>query len=150
MSAAVEGRTLEQLSVGAHVERAFTVGDADIRAFAAVSHDHNPVHLDDDYAAGTAFKERIAHGMLSAGYISAVLGKDLPGPGAVYLSQTLRFKRPVRIGAVVVVKVTVESIVERTGKVTLSTVCLVDGKVVLEGEAEVLVPRVPRAVAGAA
>lgn len=141
MSAAAGGKTLEQLSVGDTVERSFPVSEADITAFAAVSHDHNPVHLDEAYAATTPFKTRIAHGMLSAAYISAVLGQELPGPGAVYVSQALRFKRPVRIGDTVVVKVTVAEITERTGKVTLSTVALVNGKTVLDGEAEVLVSK---------
>ena len=135
------GRSLEELTVGDSAERAFTVSDADIVAFATVSGDHNPVHLDEAYAQTTAFKGRIAHGMLSAAYISAVLANDLPGPGSVYLSQSLRFKRPVRIGDTVEVRVTVTEIEPRTAKVTLSTVCKVAGKAVLEGEAAVLAPR---------
>jgi 3-hydroxybutyryl-CoA dehydratase len=141
MTAAIEGRTLEDLSVGDSAERSFTVAGSDIDAFAAVSHDRNPVHLDEAYAATTAFKGRIAHGMLSAAYISAVLGEQMPGPGSVYVSQSIRFKRPVRIGDTVVVKVAVTEIVERTGKVTLSTTCQVNGKTVADGEAEVLIPR---------
>jgi 3-hydroxybutyryl-CoA dehydratase len=146
MSSTGAGRFLEELAVGDSAERAFTVAESDIDAFAAVSHDRNPVHLDEAFARTTAFKGRIAHGMLSAAYISAVLGNDLPGPGAVYLSQSLRFKRPVRIGDTVSVRVAVSEIEPRTAKVTLSTVCKVDGKAVLEGEAAVLVPRAPGAV----
>lgn len=141
MTTANAGRTLEDLSVGETVERTFTVADADIAAFAEVSHDHNPVHLDEAYAATTAFKGRIAHGMLTAAYISAVLGNDLPGPGAVYVSQSLRFKRPVRIGDTVTVRIAVTGIEPRTGVVTLATTCIVSGKTVLDGEATVMVPR---------
>lgn len=141
MSAAVEVRTLEDLEVGDSAERSFTVTEADITAFADVSHDRNPVHVDEAYAATTPFKGRIAHGVLSVAYISAVLGEDLPGPGAVYVSQSARFKRPVRPGDVVVVKVAVTDIVTRTGKVTLSTIAQVNGKTVLDGEAEVLVSK---------
>jgi 3-hydroxybutyryl-CoA dehydratase len=135
------GLFLEDLSVGQSAELVRTVTEADIVAFAQVTGDTNPVHLDADYAATTAFGERIAHGMLSAGYISAVLGTTLPGPGAVYLSQTLNFKRPVKIGAEVVARVTVTAIDEAKARVTLDTSCLVNGKAVVGGEAVVLVPR---------
>ncbi len=135
------GLFLEDLSVGQSAELVRTVTEADIVAFAQVTGDTNPVHLDADYAATTSFGERIAHGMLSAGYISAVLGTTLPGPGAVYLSQTLNFKRPVKIGAEVVARVTVTAIDEAKARVTLDTSCLVNGKAVVGGEAVVLVPR---------
>src|SRR5271170_4522447 len=98
MEDGLAGLCLEDLSVGQSAARTRTVTEADIVAFAAVTGDENPVHMDEAYAAATPFKGRIAHGMLSAGYISAVLGVDLPGPGAIYLSQSLRFRRPVRIG----------------------------------------------------
>ncbi len=135
------GLFLEDLSVGQSAELVRTVTEGDIVAFAQVTGDTNPVHLDADYAATTAFGERIAHGMLSAGYISAVLGTTLPGPGAVYLSQTLNFKRPVKIGAEVVARVTVTAIDEAKARVTLDTSCFVAGKAVVGGEAVVLVPR---------
>ena len=135
------GLFLEDLSVGQSAQLTRAVTEADIVAFAAVTGDTNPVHLDADYAATTAFGERIAHGMLSAGYISAVLGTTLPGPGAVYLSQSLNFKRPVKIGAEVVAKVTVAAIDAAKARVTLATVCQVNGKTVVDGEAVVLVPR---------
>ena len=135
------GLFLEDLSVGQSAELVRTVTEADLVAFAAVTGDTNPVHLDADYAATTSFGERIAHGMLSAGYISAVLGTTLPGPGAVYLSQSLAFKRPVKIGAEVTAKVTVTAIDEAKGRVTLATACLVNGKTVVDGEAVVMVPR---------
>jgi 3-hydroxybutyryl-CoA dehydratase len=137
----MQGLFLEDLTVGQSAELVRTVAEADIVAFADVTGDHNPVHLDADYAAGTSFGERIAHGMLSAGYISAVLGTALPGPGAVYLSQTLAFKRPVKIGAEVTARVTVTAIDEAKARVTLDTTCLVGGKAVVGGEAVVMVPR---------
>ncbi len=137
----MQGKFLEELSVGQTAELVRTVGEADIVAFAEVTGDTNPVHLDADYAATTSFGQRIAHGMLSAGYISAVLGTQLPGPGAVYLSQSLKFKRPVKIGDSVVVSATVTEINEAKAQVTLSTVGKVNGKAVVDGEAVVLVPR---------
>ena len=135
------GLCLEDLSVGQSAHRARTVTEADITAFAAVTGDQNPVHVDEAYAAVTQFKGRIAHGMLSAGYISAVIGVDLPGPGAIYLSQSLRFRRPVRIGDTVEVRVTVATIDLNKARVTLETVCSVGGKPVVDGEAVVMVSR---------
>ena len=98
---------IEDLAVGMESSLSKTVSEADIVAFAQVSGDKNPVHLDADYAAKTMFKERIAHGMLSAAYISAVFGMQMPGPGAIYMSQTLQFKAPVKIGDTVVTTVKV-------------------------------------------
>lgn len=132
---------LEDLSVGQSARRAHRVTEADVDAFAAVSGDHNPVHMDEAFAKTTRFGGRIAHGMLAAGYVSAVLGNELPGPGAVYVSQSLRFRRPVRIGDEVVTRVAVAAIDEAKGRVTLETTCEVDGKAVVDGEAVVVVPR---------
>jgi 3-hydroxybutyryl-CoA dehydratase len=137
------GVYLEDLSVGQTSERMHTVEEKDLEAFAAVSGDRNPVHLDEAYASATQFKGRIAHGMLSAAYISAVLGMDLPGPGAIYLSQNLIFKRPVRIGDTVLARAAVTAIDADKARVTLKTECVVGGKVVLDGEAVVMVPRRP-------
>ena len=137
----MQGLYFDELSVGQSAERTHTVGAADIEAFAAVSGDHNPVHMDEAFAKTTAFGGRIAHGMLSAAYISAVLGNDLPGPGAIYLSQTLNFRRPVKIGDVVTARVTVAAIDAEKARVTLTTVCEVAGKAVVQGEAVILVPR---------
>ena len=133
----------EDLSVGQSAETRRTVTANDIDAFAAVSGDTNPVHLDAAYAAKTQFGERIAHGMLAAAFISAVLGVKLPGEGAIYLSQSLRFRRPVKIGDEVTATVTVSALEEKRGWATLSTVCSVGGKAVVEGEAVVMVPRRP-------
>ena len=137
----MQGLFLEELSVGQSADLVRTVGEADIIAFAAVTGDNNPVHLDAAFAATTSFGERIAHGMLSAGYISAVIGTQLPGKGAIYLSQTLRFKRPVKIGDVVTARATISEIDATKARVTLDTVCLVNAKPVIEGEAVIMVAR---------
>jgi 3-hydroxybutyryl-CoA dehydratase len=139
----MQGLFLEDLSLGQSAELVRTVDEAAIVAFAQVTGDENPVHLDEAYAATTAFKTRIAHGMLSAGYISAVIGTKLPGPGAIYMSQALKFKRPVKIGDVVTARATITAIDAEKGRVTLETVCEVAGKAVLEGEALIMVPRRP-------
>lgn len=131
---------LEDLSVGQSAELTRTVKAEDLVAFAAVTGDDNRVHLDEDFAKTTQFGGRIAHGMLSAAWISALLAGELPGPGAIYLSQTLGFKRPVRIGDVVTVTLTVAATDPEKNRVTLSTVCTVNGKPVVEGEAVVLAP----------
>lgn len=137
----MKGLYLQDLSVGQSAETSHVVTDADIRDFAKVSGDDNPMHLDEAFAAAGPFKTRVAHGMLSGSYISAVLGTRLPGPGSVYLSQSLSFKRPVRIGDEVRCRATVTAIDEGKARVTLSTVCEVAGKRVVEGEAVVLAPR---------
>jgi 3-hydroxybutyryl-CoA dehydratase len=137
------GRFLEDLSVGDAAERTITITEAAIEAFAAVSGDHNPVHLDQAYAETTVFRGRIAHGMLSAAYISALLAGELPGPGAVYLSQSLEFLRPVRIGDALTVKVEVTAIDEKTAQVTLSTSCALGRRAAVRGQAQVQVARRP-------
>ena len=134
------GTYFEDLVVGQSATFSKTVTDADIVLFAGVSGDTNPVHLDAEYAAGTMFKTRIAHGMLSAGFISTVIGTKLPGPGAIYVGQTLKFKAPVRIGDTVTARVEVTGLVAEKKFVTLKTQCLVVGKVVIDGEATVMVP----------
>ena len=137
----MQGLYFDELTEGQSAELVRVVGAADIEAFAEVSGDVNPVHLDEAYARATPFGGRIAHGMLGAAYISAVLGTKLPGPGAIYLSQALRFRRPVKIGDPVTAKVTVKALDEKRGHVTLETLCQVNGKTVVDGEAVVMVPR---------
>jgi 3-hydroxybutyryl-CoA dehydratase len=137
----MQGLHFEDLSVGQSAEITREVTAAVIEAFADVSGDVNPVHLDAEYAAGTTFGGRIAHGMLSAAYISAVLGTKLPGPGAIYLSQSLRFRRPVKIGDQVTARVTVKALDAARGQVTFETACIVGGKTVVDGEAVILAPR---------
>lgn len=137
----MQGLFLEDLSVGQSAELVRTVDERAIELFAEVTGDNNPVHLDAAFAATTPFKERIAHGMLSAGYISAVIGTKLPGPGAIYMSQQLSFRRPVKIGDEVTARATITAIDAEKARVTLETVCLVGGKPVLTGEALIMVPR---------
>lgn len=134
------GYFIEDLSVGMEAALDKTVSAQDITAFAEVTGDRNPVHLSEHYAAKTFFKTRIAHGMLSAGYISAVLGTKLPGPGAVYMSQTLRFLAPVRIGDTVSTYATVTALDLIKKRAQLHCRCEVAGKTVVEGEALVFVP----------
>jgi 3-hydroxybutyryl-CoA dehydratase len=132
---------LDELSVGQSAQMVRTVTEDDIVLFAQVSGDNNPVHLDEAFAAQTPFKTRIAHGMLSAAYISAVIGTQLPGPGTIYMQQALRFKRPVKIGDEVTTIATISEIDPVKGRVSIDTVCLVGGKPVIEGEALVMAPR---------
>ena len=136
-----QGKFFEDLEVGETAQSTYLITAKMIEAFAEVSGDDNPLHLDEIYAAETAFGERIAHGMLSAGFISAVIGAKLPGYGSIYISQSLRFKRPVRIGDEVVVEVEITGLDDAKARASLSTVCKVGGKTVVEGEALVLVPR---------
>lgn len=131
---------IEDLAVGMESSLSKTVSEADINAFAEVSGDRNPVHLDAAYAAGTMFKERIAHGMLSAAYISAVFGMQMPGPGAIYMSQSLRFMAPVKIGDTVVTTVKVVEINAAKKRAKFETVCAVNGQPVVTGEALMMVP----------
>lgn len=140
---AAKGVFFEDLSVGQEASLSNTVSEADIVAFADISGDRNPVHLDADYAATTMFEERIAHGMLSAAYISAVFGMELPGPGAIYMSQTLKFKAPVKIGDTVVTTVKVTELVPEKRRARFECVCTVDDKPVVEGEAMLMVPARP-------
>ena len=131
---------IDELAVGASAEYAKTVTEADVMAFAEVTGDFNPVHVDEAAAARSPFGGRIAHGMLAAGLISAVLAMKLPGPGTIYLGQTLRFTKPVRIGDTVTARVEVLEVM-RKRRVRLATTCRNQhGEVVLDGEATVLVP----------
>ncbi len=131
---------IEDLSIGMTRELTKTIHDYDIRLFADISSDRNPVHLDEDYARDTIFAGRIAHGMLTASLVSAVIGEQLPGHGTVYLGQTLKFLAPVRPGDAVTARVTVTVIDHARRRVTLDCVCLVGEKAVLGGEALVLAP----------
>ena len=133
----------EDLRVGMRETLLKTVMDTDVVGFARLSGDDNPIHLCDTYAAGSRFGERIAHGLYTASLISAVLGTRLPGPGAVYRSQTLHFHAPVRIGEVVTVTVEVVELIPQGRKVRLACEASVDGRVVLDGEALVSVPARP-------
>lgn len=139
----LHGYYLEDLSVGMSDIFAKTVTEADIMAFAGVSGDTNPVHLNKEFAAETPFKTTIAHGILSASFISTVIGTKIPGPGCIYLSQSLKFKAPVRAGDTVYAIATIKEIVAEKGRIILETVCKVGETVVLEGEAVIMVSKKP-------
>ena len=140
MSAPYKTHYFEDLTVGQRETLMKTVMDDDVIAFADLSGDRNPVHLSDHFARKTRFGERIVHGLYTASLISTVIGMYLPGPGAVYMSQTLNFKGPVKIGDVINVVVEVAELTEKGRRVRLHCECLVDGKVVLDGEAMVMAP----------
>jgi 3-hydroxybutyryl-CoA dehydratase len=136
----LNGYYFEELSVGQSAIFGKTVTEADIAAFAGVSGDTNPVHLNEEWAKNTMFKGRIAHGMLSAAFISTVFGTKLPGPGCIYVSQLLKFKAPVKIGDTVTARVEVTALNPEKKFATFKTTCSVGEKIVLDGEATLMVP----------
>ena len=140
MTAAVVGHYLEDLSIGQAASYTRTITESDIQQFGAVSGDLNPLHFDEDYAKTTIFRGRIAHGMLSASFLSTVLGTQLPGAGSIFLSATIRFQAPVRIGDTVIAICTIREILAPKGRVTFDCLCKVGDTVVIEGEAIVKVP----------
>jgi 3-hydroxybutyryl-CoA dehydratase len=134
----LDGYDIEDLKAGMSASFAKTITEADIVLFAAVSGDNNAVHINEEFASTTQFKGRIAHGMLSASVISAAIAGRLPGPGTIYLGQNLRFKAPVRPGDTVHATVTVKELFPEKRRVSLTTVCTVAGKTVIEGDALVM------------
>ncbi len=130
----------EDLAVGMTERLSKTVSSSDVIGFAEVTGDRNPIHLSEHFAAKTTFGTRIAHGLYTASLISAVLGTRLPGPGAIYISQTLNFRAPVKIGDTVEVAVEVKELVPEKFRARLACTCSVDGETVLDGEALVKVP----------
>ncbi len=137
------GFFFEDLHVGQSATLSKTITEADILMFAAVSLDTNPIHVDDEAARSSRFGERIAHGLLSAGLISALLGTRLPGSGTIYLSQSLKFRTPVKIGQTVRAMVEITDLNATRKSATLRTTCMVKEDVVIDGEARVLVPSRP-------
>ena len=134
-------RFFDDIAIGeAYESPGRTVTETDIVLFAGISGDTNPIHINEEFASQTMFSGRIAHGMLTAAFISTVLGTRLPGPGAIYVSQSIRFKAPVRAGDTVVCRATVTDLLPEKKRATLSTVVTVGNKVVLEGEAVLMVP----------
>ena len=131
----IGGYEFEELRVGMSATYAKTITEADIVLFAAVSGDNNAIHTNEEFAAATIFKGRIAHGMLSASVISAALANKLPGPGAIYMSQNLRFRAPVRAGDTVHATVTIKELNPEKRRVLLGTCCRVSDQVVIEGDA---------------
>jgi 3-hydroxybutyryl-CoA dehydratase len=134
---------IEDLQPGMSATIGKTITDADIVMYAGVSTDTNAVHLDEEFGKSTQFGGRIAHGMLTASFISAALGSHLPGPGCIYLGQTLKFKAPVRPGDTVKTTVTVKEVLAGKRRVILDTTCRVGETVVIEGEATVMVGNRP-------
>jgi len=135
------GFSLKEIEIGMFATYSQTITDADIKSFAGLSGDNNPVHMSDEYAIESRFKKRIAHGLLSASFFSALFGTKLPGPGCVYVSQNLNFHAPVFLGDTVVAKVIVMPIDLRKKIIYFSTTCSVQNKVVISGEAGIYVPR---------
>lgn len=134
--------TIEQLEAGQQASFTKTVTESDVYLYAGITGDLNPAHVNEEYAKGTRFGTRIAHGMLSGGFISAVIGMQLPGPGTIYLGQSLKFVAPVRIGDTVTATVTVREIDSAKNRVTLDTVCTnQEGTVLITGEALAMPPR---------
>ena len=136
------GKTIDQLQVGETAAFAKTVTETDVYLYAGVSGDFNPAHVNEVYASNTFFKGRIAHGMLSAGFISATLANQLPGPGTIYLKQDLSFRAPVRIGDTITGQVEVLELQVEKNRVRMKTTCTnQEGTVVLDGEALVMPPK---------
>lgn len=143
------GRAIDELMVGDSAETSRTVSDSDVTKFVDAVGDDNPVHSDPAFAATTPFRGPIAPGIWTAGLVSAVIGTRLPGPGSIYVSQDLRFLRPVRVGDTITARVEVFEVVPERNRIRLKTVCLNQrGEEVLTGEAWVLPPRDPIAHAG--
>ena len=138
----MKGKTMSDIKIGDFAEHAKTISESDVYLFAGITGDLNPAHINAQDAAKGMFKERIAHGMLSAGLVSAVLGMQLPGPGTIYLAQTLKFTAPVKFGDTITARAEVtERIVERNRLIIKTTCVNQDGKLVLDGEATVMPPK---------
>lgn len=139
------GKTINELNVGDRAEFTKTVSESDVYLYAGVTGDFNPAHINEPYAEKTFFKTRIAHGMLPAGFISAILGTRLPGPGTIYMGQTLKFRAPVLIGDTITASAEVVEIIADKNRVRLKTTCEnQNGVVVLDGEAVVSPPKLPK------
>lgn len=134
------GDVFNTLKVGMSEGYSQTITDADIKSFAGVSGDRNPVHMSDDFASESRYHKRIAHGFLPASFFSAIFGTKLPGFGCVYVSQSLKFLRPVYLGDTVTAQVTIKSLDVEKRRIFFDTVCLVKGKKVIHGEAEIYLP----------
>ncbi len=136
------GKTIEELALGQSAQFSKTISESDVYLYAGITGDFNPAHINQAYAEKTKFKTRIAHGMLTAGFISTLLGTQLPGPGSIYLQQTLNFKAPVAFGDTITATVEVIEILIEKKRVRLKTICTnQEGTVVLDGEALVSPPR---------
>jgi len=141
----MHGKTIDQIKVGDQAEISKTISESDVYLYAGITGDLNPAHVNEAYAEQTFFKTRIAHGMLSAGFVSALLGMHLPGPGTIYMHQSLSFKAPVKIGDTLTARVEVLEVIAEKNRIRLQTVCEnQEGTVVLDGEALVSPPKKPK------
>ena len=131
---------IEDIQIGMKISYSQTITDSDIKTFAGLSGDHNPVHVDEKYAENSRFKRRIAHGLMSAGFFSQLFGTKLPGPGCVYTAQSLKFLRPVYINDTVVATVEVIAVDLSRKRVNFKTYCTVNSKMVIDGDAEIYIP----------
>ncbi|MBL4870800.1 MAG: MaoC family dehydratase [Robiginitomaculum sp.] len=137
------GHYLDEMKIGMFAENTMVVSGDKIDTFAELSGDFNPIHVDEEFAKTTMFGGRIAHGALSASLISAILGNDLPGPGAIFVELNMRFRRPAMMGDEVTARAEVVEINERTGRVKMKVSCSVNGKQIIRGDAGVIVPKRP-------
>ena len=140
MSLVFDNIKLVDIEVGMEVSYSQTITDADIKAFSGISGDKNPVHMDEEYAEKSRYKKRIAHGLISASYFSALFGTKIPGEGCVYVSQSLRFKKPVYLGDTVTASVIVTKIDLIKRRVFFRTICKVKNRIAIDGDAELYVP----------
>jgi len=142
----IAGKSIDKLQIGDAAEFAKTVSETDIYLYAGITGDFNPAHVNEAYAKNTFFKTRIAHGMLTAGFISAIIANQLPGPGTIYLKQDISFLAPVRIGDTITARVEVLELTPEKNRVRLKTTCSnQDGVMVLSGEGLVSPPKAPKA-----
>jgi len=133
---------IEEIREGMEASYSQTITDSDVKSFAGLSGDRNPVHMDEDYAKKSRFKKRIAHGLMSASYFSALFGTKIPGEGCVYVAQSLQFKRPVYLGDTVIATVKVEKVDINNKRVFFRTICKVKNKIVIDGNAEIYIPAI--------
>jgi len=140
------GKTIDKISLGDTAEFVKTVSETDVYLYAGVTGDFNPAHMNEVYARETFFKTRIAHGMLTAGFISSILGTQLPGPGTIYMEQSLKFIAPVHFGDTITARAEVVEMITEKNRIRLKTICTnQDGRMVLDGEAWVSPPKAPKA-----
>lgn len=132
--------SIDDMYVGMKADITRTITESDINEFARISGDHNPIHIDNEYAKKSRYKKKIAHGLLSASFFSALFGTKLPGTGCVYTYQSLKFKRPIYVGDVVNSIIKVKSIDKKNKKIMFSTQCIVRTKIAIDGEAEIYIP----------
>lgn len=138
----LDALSLEDIKIGMEVSYSQTITDSDIKTFAGLSGDHNPVHISDEYAKNTRWERRIAHGLISVSFFSGLMGTKLPGIGCVWVSQTLKFLKPVYIGDTVTAKLIVEDIDLERRRVFLKSICIVKNEIVIDGQSEAYLPKV--------